>query len=62
VTPFNPGQRFPAGEFVFNEKDCHGLSEWTKEDASLEGADPVVWYSFGVTHVVSFLNLFGQLM
>lgn len=22
------------------------------QDASLEGADPVVWYSFGVTHVV----------
>lgn len=28
------------------------MSEWTKEDASLEGADPVIWYSFGVTHVV----------
>lgn len=22
------------------------------QDAALEGADPVVWYSFGVTHVV----------
>ncbi|KAF5834276.1 copper amine oxidase [Dunaliella salina] len=52
VTPFSPDQRFPAGDFVFNEKACHGLSQWTKEDASLKGADPVVWYHFGVTHVV----------
>jgi primary-amine oxidase len=22
------------------------------QDASLEGADPVIWYAFGVTHVV----------
>lgn len=31
VTPYNPEQRFPAGDFVLNEKSCHGLSQWTKE-------------------------------
>ncbi|EFJ39825.1 copper amine oxidase [Volvox carteri f. nagariensis] len=46
VTPW------PAGSYVFGAKQCTGLADWTEEDWSLEGSDPVVWYSFGVTHIV----------
>ncbi|PNH10594.1 Copper amine oxidase 1, partial [Tetrabaena socialis] len=52
VTPHNDRQSWPAGDYVFGAKDCTGLAMWTREDAPLEGADPVVWYSFGVTHIV----------
>lgn len=52
VTPHDDKQAYPAGDYVLDAKDCTGLKIWTKEDTSLEGADPVVWYSFGVTHVV----------
>jgi hypothetical protein len=30
---------------------CLGLAQWTAQDAPLRGADPVLWYSFGVTHI-----------
>ncbi|KAG2429578.1 hypothetical protein HXX76_010813 [Chlamydomonas incerta] len=52
VTPHNDKQNWPAGDYVFGAKECTGLAVWTREDAPLAGADPVVWYSFGVTHVV----------
>ncbi|KAG1669432.1 hypothetical protein FOA52_004065 [Chlamydomonas sp. UWO 241] len=52
VTPHHDAQQFPAGDYVFGAKDCTGLKAYTKEDAPLVGADPVVWYSFGVTHVI----------
>ncbi|KAG2422471.1 hypothetical protein HXX76_015995 [Chlamydomonas incerta] len=50
VTPHADGQRYPAGEHVVQSEACMGLGVWTAQDAPLLGADPVVWYSFGVTH------------
>lgn len=50
VTPHSDDQRWPAGDHVVQSTRCYGIAEWTKEDRSLEGADPVVWYTFGVTH------------
>ncbi|KAF8068451.1 maoI [Scenedesmus sp. PABB004] len=52
VTPYDDGQRFPAGDYVLQSDACRGLAVWTKEDQSLIGADPVLWHSFGVTHIV----------
>lgn len=52
VTPFAEEQRWPAGAYVVGAKECSGLKEWTAEDANLQGSDPVIWYSFGVTHIV----------
>lgn len=53
VTPYSDTERFPAGEYVFNANKCTGLTEWTKKEKSLlGGADPVIWYSFGATHIV----------
>ncbi|PNH03386.1 Primary amine oxidase, partial [Tetrabaena socialis] len=50
VTPHADDQRYPAGEHVVQSTRCMGLAEWTRKDTPLLGADPVIWYSFGVTH------------
>lgn len=51
VTPHHDEQRYAAGEHVVQSKHCLGLGVWTKENKSLlDGADPVLWYSFGITH------------
>ncbi|KAI8472761.1 MAG: copper amine oxidase [Monoraphidium minutum] len=52
VTPHSDAEKFPAGDYVFCGDACTGLSVYAKEDKPLAGADPVIWYSFGVTHVV----------
>ena len=50
VTPHDDAQRYPAGEYVMQSQDCSGLSVWTREDVPI--VDPVMWYAFGVTHIV----------
>ncbi|GFR44735.1 hypothetical protein Agub_g6063 [Astrephomene gubernaculifera] len=50
VTPHCDSQRYPAGDHVVQSERCRGLAEWTQQDTPLRGADPVLWYSFGVTH------------
>lgn len=51
VTPHQDGQLYPSGDHVVQSEDCLGLKQWLKEDRPLKGADPVIWYSFGVTHL-----------
>lgn len=50
VTPHDDEQRFPSGTHIVQSERCMGLEEWTREDRPLQGADPVMWYTFGVTH------------
>jgi primary-amine oxidase len=52
VTPHDDTERFPAGEYVLQSEECRGLKLWTQQEKSLTDADPVIWYSFGVTHIV----------
>jgi len=51
VTPHHDEERFPAGEHVVSSTSCMGLANWTAQNKSLVDADPVLWYSFGVTHI-----------
>ncbi|KAA0021782.1 primary-amine oxidase [Antrihabitans cavernicola] len=51
VTPNNPDERWPAGEFVNQSKDDHGLPEWTQANRSIENTDVVLWYVFGIHHI-----------
>ncbi|WP_319452147.1 MULTISPECIES: primary-amine oxidase [unclassified Mycobacterium] len=51
VTPNNPGERWPAGEFVNQSAADSGLGEWTKADRSIENTDVVLWYVFGLHHI-----------
>jgi primary-amine oxidase len=36
---------------VVQSEDCLGLRLWTADDAPLAGSDPVIWHSFGITHL-----------
>jgi primary-amine oxidase len=51
VTPYDPGQRRPAGDFPNQHPGGAGLPAWTAADRALEGTEVVVWHTFGVTHV-----------
>jgi primary-amine oxidase len=51
VTPFDPEERFPAGEFVNQSTGDDGIHVWTERDRPIENTDIVVWHSFGLHHL-----------
>ncbi|EUA67739.1 copper amine oxidase, enzyme domain protein [Mycobacteroides abscessus subsp. bolletii 1513] len=51
VTPNSPDERWPAGEFVTQSKEDHGLPAWTEGNRSIENTDVVLWYVFGIHHI-----------
>ena len=51
VTPFAPGERFPAGDYPNQHPGGAGLPEWTKADRSIENTDIVLWYTLGNHHI-----------
>ncbi|XP_039018117.1 copper methylamine oxidase-like isoform X2 [Hibiscus syriacus] len=52
VTPYAPEEMYPGGEFPNqNPRVNEGLATWVKQNRSLEEADIVLWYVFGITHV-----------
>ncbi|KAL4418888.1 hypothetical protein ABPG77_010057, partial [Micractinium sp. CCAP 211/92] len=51
VTPHSDEERFPAGNYTIQHAGGDGLPKWTSQNRSLEGADPVLWYTFGTAHV-----------
>lgn len=52
VTPFDPEERYPAGEFVNHSAPGEGLPAWTARDRAVEHTDLVVWHVFGLHHPV----------
>jgi primary-amine oxidase len=51
VTPFDPAERFPAGEFVNQSTGDDGIATWTRKDRPIEDADIVLWHTFGLHHL-----------
>lgn len=55
VTAYDADERYPAGAYVNQHPGGAGLPEWTAADRSLDeggqGADVVLWHTFGLTHV-----------
>ncbi|OAT70240.1 tyramine oxidase [Mycobacteroides immunogenum] len=51
VTPNSPEERWPAGEFVTQSREDHGLPAWTERNRSIENTDVVLWYVFGIHHI-----------
>jgi primary-amine oxidase len=49
-TDYQDGQLNAAGYYPNQSTKDSGLTEWTRDDASLEQKDLVIWYTFGVTH------------
>jgi len=52
VTPYSETERFPAGEYPNQSVGDDGLQAWTKADRDLLDRDLVVWFTFGMHHVV----------
>ncbi|HEY2674170.1 MAG TPA: primary-amine oxidase [Rugosimonospora sp.] len=50
VTAYDPAQRYPAGDFVNQHPGGAGLPEYVRADRNLDGADIVLWHTFGPTH------------
>ncbi|MBK1787044.1 primary-amine oxidase [Prauserella cavernicola] len=50
VTRFDESERFPAGDLVNQSPTGAGLPEFTRDDRDIDGADLVVWHTFGLTH------------
>lgn len=51
VTPYNPEERYPAGNYPNQHPGSDGLPAWTKANRSVENTDLVVWYTIGHNHV-----------
>lgn len=51
VTPYEPSERYAAGEYPNQHPGGAGLPEWTERDRVVQDGDVVVWYTFGHHHV-----------
>lgn len=51
VTPYDPEERFPAGEYMNHSSGNDGLPTWTAKDRPTDNTDIVVWHSFGLHHI-----------
>jgi primary-amine oxidase len=51
VTENSPDERWPAGAYPTQSLVDTGISDWIKDDASLENTDVVLWYVFGIHHI-----------
>ena len=51
VTKNSADERWPAGAYPVQSEVDTGMSEWIKDDASLENTDVVLWYVFGIHHI-----------
>ena len=51
VTPFDPDEYFPAGNYPNQHAGGEGLPQWTEANESVENTDLVVWYTFNHNHI-----------
>ena len=51
VTPYDPDERYPAGEFVNQSTGDDSVEVWSDQDRPIENADIVLWHSFGLHHL-----------
>ena len=51
VTPYDPKERYAAGDYPNQHPTGDGLPRWTTADRNLENTDLVVWYVFAHNHV-----------
>jgi primary-amine oxidase len=51
VTPYDPEENYPAGQYPNQNPGPDGLPVWTQKDRNIENTEIVVWYNFGHHHV-----------
>lgn len=52
VTPYDPNERWAAGEHPTLSEPGQGLPKWTSKDRGIDETDLVLWHSIGMQHVV----------
>lgn len=52
VTRYDPQERYAAGDYPNQHPGGAGLPAYVEDDAPLDNAELVVWYTFGAHHVV----------
>jgi primary-amine oxidase len=50
VTAYHPDENYPCGDFVNQHPGGAGIPDWVQADRSVDGADIVLWHTFGMTH------------
>ena len=51
VTPYDPSEKYAAGQYVFASKGDQGLPQWTRKSRSVRNTDLVVWVNLGMHHL-----------
>jgi primary-amine oxidase len=51
VTPYQPDERWPCGDFPVQAERDTGLPVWTEADRPISNTDVVLWYVFGIHHI-----------
>jgi primary-amine oxidase len=51
VTPYNPQERYAAGEYPNQHPTADGLPHWTKANRKVDDTELSLWYVFGHNHV-----------
>ncbi|MBI4780151.1 MAG: primary-amine oxidase [Oscillatoriophycideae cyanobacterium NC_groundwater_1537_Pr4_S-0.65um_50_18] len=51
VTPYQPTERYPAGDYPNQHPGGEGLPQWTAANRPIADTDVVVWYVFGHHHI-----------
>lgn len=51
VTPYDPEERFPAGQYPNQNPGPDGLPVWTQKNRNIENTEIVVWYNMGHHHI-----------
>jgi primary-amine oxidase len=51
VTPYEPSERYAAGDYPNQHAGGAGLPAWTESSRPVENTDLVVWYTFGHHHI-----------
>jgi primary-amine oxidase len=51
ITRYSADERWPAGEYPTQGSGGDGITRWLEQDRSLENADVVLWYVFGIHHI-----------
>ena len=51
VTPFDPSQRYAAGDYVFASRAPDGLPVWTEKNREVRRRDLVLWVNLGMHHL-----------
>lgn len=57
VTPYVDDQLYPAGFYCIQSHEPMGLPVWTRENQSIRNKDVVLYFTFGLNHIVRVEDL-----